>query len=869
MSNSHVIDATLKLVDNFTPILRTVNKACETTKTAMKSMGDSIKKVGSDADKHKTKLAEMSKAYTRMAKDIKKSGQSIQEFCEKASLITVPLTAAAVAGIKLHADFEDGVAKISTLVDTDVISMQQLSNGIREVSDKTGASVAELSEAEYQAISAGVDATKVTQFLEVATKSSIAGFTDSATAINGLSTVLNAYGLQAEDAAKISDQMLVTQNLGKTTFGEMAQSMGNVIPIAAQLGVTTDELFGSIAALTKNGIQTSESITGLKAAYSNIIKPSSEAAKMAQSMGLEFNAAHLKSVGWVQFLNEVQVATGGDTAKMGQLFGSVEALNSVLVLTGKGNKDFVDSVKAMGDSNGITEQSFYKLLTPAKQNQIALNQLKNAAMDMASGLTPLLRATTVLMKNAADTLKSLTPEQKEMLENFLKTVIVLSLVGVGVGKVVSVFGGMLGTLVQFGTAIETAGGFIPLLVGKIKSIATVFTLVFNVIKAGMSVMMMNPWILAITVIIGLAVLLYQNWDTVKAFFINLWDSVTQAFNSFIAFLGSCWDGTKAYFINTWESIKQSVWQALVNLIGQDKINAIVAKVTNLINLIKQTFASRVNTIASVFNSIRTKIASVFNSIKTVIVSIINSIVNVIKPPVMRIVTAVVSAFNNIKSKVMSIVMAIRNTITSYFGAIFTAIRNIINIYINSIYNTVSIIVNGIVDIFGGFIDFVMGVFSGDMDGALNGLSEMFQGWESIVTGVFENIKSTCLSVVNTIIDSINSISFTVPDWVPDIGGQTFQPSLPHFAGGTDDFVGGNAVINEKGGEIVNLPNHTQVIPHDKSLQQEYARGKADGQGKGNGINITIQSMTVRQDSDIDRIANLLAEKINLTAQNLA
>ena len=98
--------------------------------------------------------------------------------------------------------------------------------------------------------------------------------------------------------------MLLAQNFGKTSFGEMAQSMGNVIPIAAQLNVSTQELFGSIAVLTKNGIRTSEAITGLKAAYSNILKPSSEAAKLAQSLGLEFNAAHLKSVGWVKFLEE-------------------------------------------------------------------------------------------------------------------------------------------------------------------------------------------------------------------------------------------------------------------------------------------------------------------------------------------------------------------------------------------------------------------------------------------------------------------------------------------------------------------------------------------------------------------------------------
>lgn len=216
-----------------------------------------------------------------------------------------------------------------------------------------------------------------------------------------------------------------------------------------------------------------------------------------------------------------------------------------------------------------------------------------------------------------------------------------------------------------------------------------------------------------------------------------------------------------------------------------------------------------------------------------------------------------------------------NLIKGYFAGLVTIITGIVNliksifmIFVHSIYNNFMIIFNGIKQIFNGFIQFITAVFAGDLDGALAGLSAMFEGWAGIVTGVFDNIKSTCLSVVNTIVDAVNSINFTVPDWVPGYGGQTFSPNLPHFAKGTDNFAGGNAVINEKGGEIVNLPNHTQVIPHDKSLQQEYARGRKDGNIKNNGVNIVIQNMTVRQDSDIDRIANLLAEKINLTAQNL-
>ena len=292
---NNVIDAAIRLRDLFTPTVRSVNASLETMKTQMAAAKQSVSGLSD-------KLTEHERIQKRTAKSIEQTGSKISGLSDKMALLSAPILAAATAGFKLHSDFANGIAKISTLVDTTVVSMQKVSDEIRAVSDETGAGVADLSESVYQAISAGVDAAHAVGFVKDMTIAAKAGFTDTTTAVNGVTTVLNAYGKSAEEAMAVTDQMLLAQNFGKTSFGEMAQSMGNVIPIAAQLNVSTQELFGSIAVLTKNGIRTSEAITGLKAAYSNILKPSAEAAKLAQSLGLEFNAAHLQSVGWVKFL---------------------------------------------------------------------------------------------------------------------------------------------------------------------------------------------------------------------------------------------------------------------------------------------------------------------------------------------------------------------------------------------------------------------------------------------------------------------------------------------------------------------------------------------------------------------------------------
>lgn len=271
---NNVIDAAIRLRDLFTPTVRSVNASLGTMKTQMAAAKQSVSGLSD-------KLTEHERIQKRTAKSIEQTGSKISGLSDKMALLSAPILAAATAGFKLHSDFANGIAKISTLVDTTVVSMQKVSDEIRAVSDETGAGVADLSESVYQAISAGVDAAHAVGFVKDMTIAAKAGFTDTTTAVNGVTTVLNAYGKSAEEATAVTDQMLLAQNFGKTSFGEMAQSMGNVIPIAAQLNVSTQELFGSIAVLTKNGIRTSEAITGLKAAYSNILKPSAEAAKLA------------------------------------------------------------------------------------------------------------------------------------------------------------------------------------------------------------------------------------------------------------------------------------------------------------------------------------------------------------------------------------------------------------------------------------------------------------------------------------------------------------------------------------------------------------------------------------------------------------
>ena len=183
--------------------------------------------------------------------------------------------------------------------------------------------------------------------------------------------------------------------------------------------------------------------------------------------------------------------------------------------------------------------------------------------------------------------------------------------------------------------------------------------------------------------------------------------------------------------------------------------------------------------------------------------------------------------------------------------------------IGAVFQNISNRVNALKQIFNGVITFVKGVFTGDWKKAWQGVKDIFGGIFSSLGSVLKAPLNGVIGLVNGAINRINGISFTVPDWVPVLGGRTFGasiPTIPYLYRGTDFFSGGTAVIHDKGAEIVDLPRGTRVIPHDESLRQAYKTGRRAG-GRTVSIAKLADTIVVREEADIDRIAEALARKL--------
>ena len=836
--NMQIIDAVLRLKDNFTGVIQKATKNIE---------------------EHRSQ-------QLRTAKSIKDTGKSISALGEKFALLSAPILAAATAGAKLNSDFTVGLAKVSTLVDTTVVDMNKMRAELVALSNETGVSVTELTEGTYQAISASVDASKAVDFMRVSALGAKAGFTDMSTATDALTTIINAYGMETERASAMMDRLIITQNLGKTTVDEIGKSIGQVIPTAASAGMSIDELLASVASLTASGTQTSAAMTGMKAALSNIIKPTADAAKVAQSLGLEFTQAHLAQVGWAKFLDEVKTATGGNIETMGKLFGSTEALNTVLSLTGNGANKFKESLDGMANSTGATNDAIGKLdATPAAQLEKAVNQLKNAAMELAQGLTPLLSRTSRMTKAFAEWLNNLTPAQKELLFGLGQFIVIGGFALTIVGKAITMFGGWYGSIVKASSAISKAGGVFAALGNKFPIIATAANSANGALSSfaakGISAMR----------IFGNAML--HPLNTVRTAFVMLKNGVIGAVKSmfsgvlgfgrsFISFFTSIPSLIMRSFTTIISAIKnfRTAFSALRLLFATNPIGIALLAISIIIGIVISHWNDFKQVTLVVWNHVKNTVSGAIEKIKAKVAPAI-VMLGIIAKKFQQTWNVVMKAFGQDTEESGSLVSAILNTL----GAVFEAVFDTIVFVVVGAVGVIADVLFTITLVASDLISFIQNVFTGNWEGAWNNIKDIF-------THIFEGIKNVFSDVINFLSDGLDSILEKAGLASKASAEAQSGEEVGEHAIGTPWFSGGKTWIHEKGAEIVDLPTGTRIVPHDESLKQQYQRGYEKGRAQQQiapSINIAklADSIIVKEQADIDRFTEQIVFKIQQAAIN--
>lgn len=290
------------------------------------------------------------------------------------------------------AQFETSTAMVATIADTSQKSLSSISKEVRTYSNETGEAASDMAEATYQAISASVNTADAAAFAGTATKLAVGGFTSATTAVDVLTTAINAYGLAASDATQLSDYLITTQNLGKTSVDQLAQSVGKVIPLASAYNVQMDNLSSAYAVLTANGIATAESGTYLKSMLNELGDTGSDVSEvLLNSTGKTF--AQLMEQGYS--LGDVMAMLGnavdGDSTAFNALWNSTEAGIGALSLFNAGADKYNSVLESMRTSAGATEKAYSTMAdTTDKSKQRMENAFNNLKISVGDVLNPAL-----------------------------------------------------------------------------------------------------------------------------------------------------------------------------------------------------------------------------------------------------------------------------------------------------------------------------------------------------------------------------------------------------------------------------------------------------------------------------------------------
>lgn len=665
------------------------------------------------------KESSLNKACLGASNDLASLGQTAKTAGKiAAGAMVAAATAVATLGtaaVKSAAEYEAQLANVSTLLtgtEAEVAARTaEIGDQVLEISNRTGVATADLTDGMYQVVSAFGDSADAAAILETAAKSAAAGNATTTDSINLLSAVTKGYGdTSAEAVQQAADLAFATVRLGQTSFPELAAGMGKVIPLASTLGLEQEQLWGAMATLTGVTGSTAEVVTQMKATMQAFLSPSKNMQAALKNMGYESGQALLESKGLQGSLDALKDAVGGNELAFAGLFSSVEAQTAVLAMAGNQAENLTSKTAEMYEATGAANTAFERQTNNLKYD---IKMIKNLG---ANFLTQLGTNILPYVREFAEAALPVVSEALEKIGGYMTGTIIPAAktaakwISEHRTLILALAAGIASATVAFKT-MKTAATAIK----AVKELKTVWEAASKggATLANASKLLTVKFLAisaAIAVAVAIGVLIYKNWDKIKAKAVELGAKISEV----------------------WGNIKTGVSEAVANLVSAFRSN---------------------------FPLLSAYLSGWWKSVS--------------------------AAWENVKA------------------------------------------------IFANIIDFVQNVFAGNWSAAWDNIVAIFGNVFGMIVNLAKAPINGVISAINWVLEKINSISVTIPDWVPGVGGKTLGfniPTIPALAAGGIATAPTLAQIGE-GGEP------EAVLPLSKlaALLDEWTKPKpTPGGGTGGG-----------------------------------
>lgn len=364
------------------------------------------RKYGKELTDVQTKLKRARTEFNQYAKEVNKGNEIFKRSGGLTKSITNSLTSmatqvisvyaayrllsrAVVGSIKDFTEFEKTLTDVQTLL---TYNEQTLRRGALDIIPKYGLAIKDVNRALFDAISAGVPATESIGFLHEAAILAVGGVTDLRTAVDGLTSILNTYSLSTDYAAEVSDAFYTAQKYGKTTVEKLVNQIGRVAPIAQIANVSFQEMLGSLASLTKGGLNTEESVTILRQVISALIKPAHQASLVLKDASVPTGILAVRTKGLVFALEQLNKAYMENPDAIAKMIPNIRAFTGVAAFNAKRLVELKKIINDVYEDNTSLSRAFGEQMdTLQKKWEVAKGRVKAFRIEIGERLAPALK----------------------------------------------------------------------------------------------------------------------------------------------------------------------------------------------------------------------------------------------------------------------------------------------------------------------------------------------------------------------------------------------------------------------------------------------------------------------------------------------
>ncbi len=449
-------------------------------------LGEAEKAVQDSSKKMSDNMSHFERSLDRVGKTTMKLGQNMSKY------VSLPLAGLAAGAFKMSMGFESSMSKIVGLVGVASDQVQEWGKDILKIAPQLGRAPAELADALFFVTSAGIRGAEAMEVLELSAKAAASGLGETKVVADLVTSAMNAYGVENLNATEATDILVAAVREGKTEAQDLAATMGQVLPIASELGVSFDQVGAAQAAMTRTGTNAATASTQLRAILTAAIRPTNQAEEALAGMGLTSEKLRktIQDDGLLAGLQMLSQGADGNVEKLGKLIPNVRALSGFLDLMGKNAEDNVDIFESLGDATGALDDAFK---AASETSEFAWNQAMESSKAAMIALGLIIKdSITPILRGFASLMMSLTNWITGLNETTQRWIVTIGAIVIAIGPVLTVLGFL-------------ATSVIPKLIIGVKLARTAFLALNTVIMA-------NPFVAVATAItaVAAALLLFRN-----------------------------------------------------------------------------------------------------------------------------------------------------------------------------------------------------------------------------------------------------------------------------------------------------------------------------------------------------------------------